>query len=120
MKRRPLSLEQFCRIVGAAVESLPAAFHAYIENVVVDVQDQPTEQDLAALDDREDVSDEVDLLGLFVGVPITQQAYGDHHPNVIKIFRRPMLAASPTRSILVRNIKATVIHELAHHFGFSE
>jgi predicted Zn-dependent protease with MMP-like domain len=60
------------------------------------------------------------LLGLFIGVPVTAQSYGDRHPNVVKIFRRPMEEVSRTRGALLRNIRATVIHEFAHHFGYSE
>ncbi len=116
--RRRLSWKQFCDTVEEAVASLPAPFHEYLENVVVDVQEEPADHDYAALHDRG--GEPGLLLGLFVGVPLTQQGYGDRHPNVVKIFRRPMEQVSRTRGALVRNIRATVIHEFAHHFGFSE
>ena len=118
-RRRRLTWHEFCEAVAEAVESLPDPFHDYLENVAVDVQEEPAEEDYARLRER---GSEVQglLLGLFSGVPITSQSYGDHHPNVIKIFRRPMEQVSRTRGALLRNIRATVIHEFAHHFGFSE
>jgi|SRR5579863_4012961 len=117
--RQQMSWQAFCDAVTEAVESLPEPFQRYLENVVVDVQEEPSERDYAALADRDGEPVGL-LLGLFIGVPLTKQSYGEHSPNVVKIFRRPMEQASRTRGALVRNIRATVIHEFAHHFGFSE
>ena len=117
--RRRMLWREFCAVVEEAVASLPDAFHPYLENVAVDVLDEPSEHDYAALEDRGIPADGL-LLGLFIGVPVTRQSYGDHAPNMIKIFRRPLEQVSRTRGALLRNIRATVIHELAHHFGFSE
>jgi predicted Zn-dependent protease with MMP-like domain len=117
--RRRMSWHEFCDTVREAVESLPAEFHRYLENVAVDVEEEPGEVDYAALDDRE-VEDDGLLLGVFHGVPLTEQSYGIPHPNVIRIFRRPLEEVTRTRRGLIRQIRATVIHELAHHFGFSE
>jgi predicted Zn-dependent protease with MMP-like domain len=116
--RRRLSWKQFCDTVEEAVASLPGPFQKYLENVVVDVQEEPSDHDYAAIYDRGEGGGL--LLGLFIGVPLTKQGYGDRHPNVVKIFRRPMEQVSRTRGALLRNIRATVIHEFAHHFGFSE
>jgi predicted Zn-dependent protease with MMP-like domain len=118
--RRRMSFRQFCDAVEEAVASLPEPFHQYLENVVVDVQEEPTDHDYAALNDRGGKAGGGLLLGLFIGVPVTAQSYGDRHPNVVKIFRRPMEQVSRTRGALLRNIRATVIHEFAHHFGYSE
>jgi len=120
MRKLQISVGQFCRLVASVVDSLPEPLRRHLENVVVDVFEEPDAEDYQALADRAETGQQADLLGLFVGVPLTQQGYGDHYPNVIKIFRRPMLAASSTRAMLERNIRATVIHELAHHFGFDE
>jgi len=121
MVKRRMSFRDFCDAVREAVDSLPAQFRPYLENVVVDVDEEPSADDIARLEDREDLDqDESQLLGLFSGVPLTAQEYGEHHPNVVKIFRRPMERVCRTRRSLIRNIRATVIHEFAHHFGFSE
>ena len=118
--RRRLSWSQFCEAVEEAVASLPEPFHEYLDNVVVDVQEEPSVRDYAALEGRGGAEGTRLLLGLFIGVPLTSQGYGDRHPNVVKIFRRPMERVSRTRGALLRNIRATVIHEFAHHFGFTE
>ena len=117
--RRRMSWHEFCETVEEAVASLPDFFHPYLENVAVDVEEEPTEQDYEVLSDR-GLPVEGLLLGLFIGVPLTKQSFGDRSPNVIKIYRRPMEQVSRTRGQLLRNIRATVIHEFAHHFGFSE
>lgn len=118
--RRRMSWEQFCAAVEEAVQSLPAPFHKYLENVVVDVQEEPSERHYQSIEERGLAEDHGLLLGLFTGVPLTKQSYGDRYPNVVTIFRRPMEQVSRTRGALLRNIRATVIHEFAHHFGFSE
>jgi predicted Zn-dependent protease with MMP-like domain len=118
--RRRLSWHEFCDVVREAVESLPDPIPRYLENVAVDVEEEPTEHDYSAREERGDPTDDGLLLGLFIGVPITDQSFGDHNPNVIKIFRRPHERISRTRKALLRNIRATVVHEFAHHFGFSE
>lgn len=118
--KRRMSWRQFCEAVEEAVGSLPEPFHQYLENVVVDVQEEPSEQDYATIADRGGRDGGALLLGLFIGVPLTSQSYGDRHPNVVKIFRRPIEQISRTRGSLLRNIRATVVHEFAHHFGFSE
>lgn len=116
-----LSWDDFCDAVREAVDSLPPGFGPYLENVVVDVENDPSPEDLERLQDRTDAST-VDglLLGLFIGVPLTEQGYGDHYPNRVVIYRRPTQRVSRTRRALLKNIRATVIHEFAHHFGFSE
>jgi predicted Zn-dependent protease with MMP-like domain len=117
---RRLSWHEFCAVVREAVESLPDPFPKYLENVAVDVQEEPTDEDYAALAERGDAARDGLLLGLFIGVPLTRQGYGDHYPNVIKIFRRPMERVSRSRPALLRNIRSTVVHEFAHHFGFTD
>ena len=116
-----LSMGEFCRLVRRTVEGLPERFQPYLENVVVDVELEPSDEHWERVEGRDDLSAEEGLLlGLFVGVPLTSQPYGDHHPNVIKIFKRPIEEVSETRRELETNIRKTVIHELAHHFGFKD
>ena len=69
------------------------------------------------LDPREDT-----LFGLYTGVPLDQRGgwYGNVLPDVIVLYRRPLLAACGTRGQLIRQIQLTLLHEIGHHFGFSE
>lgn len=118
-RRRKMTFDEFCAAVTAALDALPESFRQYLEDVVVDVLEEPTAADCAAhdSDEEENVSE---LLGLFKGVPLTEQHYGDHYPNQVLIFRGPLERVSRSHADLLKNIRATVIHELAHHFGFSE
>lgn len=115
-----LSWNEFCDVVREAVDSLPEPFPQYLENVVVDVVEEPSDEDYTALEERGDHAAEGLLLGLFIGVPLTRQGYGDRYPNVVRIFRRPLEQVSRTRGALIRNIRSTVVHEFAHHFGFTD
>lgn len=62
-----------------------------------------------------------ELLGLYVGVPLTQQSvfYVNPFPERIYLFRRPILRAAGGRP-LVEVIREVVIHEVGHHFGFDD
>jgi predicted Zn-dependent protease with MMP-like domain len=113
-----LTFSEFCDVVAEAVESLPEAFQPYLENVVVDVFNEATAEDLKQVEGRDDLHGEV--LGLFIGVPITEQSYGQRPMNVVKIFRRPLERVSRSREALLQNIRATILHEFGHHFGYSE
>lgn len=118
--RERLSWNEFCSVVREAIESLPDPFPKYLENVAVDVVEEPADSDYEALERRGDRAATGLLLGLFIGVPLTKQGFGDHYPNVIRIFRRPLEQVSRTRGALRRHIRSTVIHEFAHHFGFTD
>jgi predicted Zn-dependent protease with MMP-like domain len=59
-------------------------------------------------------------MGLFEGTPLTEQAYGAHAPNRIVLFKQPIERACRSRAEIAYEIRRTVIHELAHHFGYSE
>ena len=64
-----------------------------------------------------------DLLGLYQGVPrVEQSAFAPPPilPHRIILFRRPILGLSRNRREVVEQIKKTLIHEVAHHFGFSD
>jgi len=118
--RSKLSWEEFCEAVREAVDSIPQPFAVHLKNVAVDVEEEPAPRDYEALELRGDLKQGSLLLGLFTGVPITRQGYGDHYPNVIRIFRRPLEKISRTRGALLRRIRATVVHEFAHHFGYTD
>lgn len=118
--RNKLSWDEFCEAVREAVDSIPQPFARHLENVAVDVEEEPSPRDYEVLEHRGALQEGSLLLGLFTGVPITKQGYRDHYPNVIRIFRRPLERVSRTRGALLRHIRATVVHEFAHHFGYTD
>ena len=63
------------------------------------------------------------LLGLYEGIPLTKRdaGYGGMvMPDQISIFRLPILARCADEAEVVRQVRVTVIHEVAHHFGIGD
>ena len=100
-----ISSAEFERLVSEALDSLPERFASLLENVVVIVEDEPSEEDL-------DITGEDELLGIFrVQPPL---------PDQVAIFRNPILRISRDRREAMREIRETVIHELGHYFGLDD
>jgi predicted Zn-dependent protease with MMP-like domain len=105
----------FEQLVAEALESIPDQFKTYLNNVAVRVKRSPSAQEIARLSLREHGL----LLGLYEGVDVTRQgAAGAPQPEVITIYRRPIeryCRGDPDR--IREQVRRTVLHELAHHFG---
>ena len=100
---------EFEGLVNEALDAIPDELSALIENVVVLVEDDAP-------------ADDPDLLGLYDGVALTER-YGDYGmvlPDRIFIYRRPLLEMCATEEELVREVRITVVHEIAHHFGIDD
>ncbi len=108
---------QFEEYVREAVERLPASFRQYMDNVSIIVEDTPSEQQL-----RENgVPPGHTLFGLYEGVPKSERGnYGFVAPDRITIFQEPIQRASSSRREVKRQVRETVWHEIAHHFGMDE
>src|SRR5947209_19218642 len=124
MKR--MSLSRFGRIVAGVMETLPEEFKPYLDNVAVEVEEEPDEETLrsAGFTD-EDIEAGDSLYGLFVPLPLPSLWSGDvvdlpDLPHRILVFKRPLEEDFRDPRQLRIEIRKTVIHELAHHFGFSE
>ncbi|MDI3341053.1 MAG: metallopeptidase family protein [Sphaerobacter sp.] len=106
----------FERLVVEALDELPDEFLAALDNVDIVIEREPTrEQRLAA-----GVGGGT-LFGLYEGVPLTDRAgYGLVLPDKITIFQGPIMRAARTHAEIREIVRATVIHELAHHFGISD
>src|SRR5687768_16677378 len=124
MKR--LSMKQFCRIVRDVMATLPEDFLPYLDNVVVDVEEEPDEKTLrkAGLTDEEIAEGET-LLGLFDPLELPGLAGGDFVAtddmlHRLVIFKRPLEEEFPDLAEQREQIRKTVIHELAHHFGWTD
>jgi predicted Zn-dependent protease with MMP-like domain/curved DNA-binding protein CbpA len=104
----------FERMVDDALASVPEEFRAQMENLVVRVEEEPSEDDLRS----GEVPPGHTLLGLYHGVPLTRQGFRGTGPEVITIYRGPIerhCYHDPQR--IRAQVRATVLHELAHHFG---
>src|SRR3972149_6683504 len=65
--------------------------------------------------------DEV-LYGLYIGTPLPDRGadYGNTTPDVIALYRGPLEEDFPDREELIYEIEVTLVHEIAHYFGFAE
>lgn len=106
-----ISERDFERLVGEALDRIPAELTALIDNVAIFIEDEAPE-------------DDPELLGLYEGVPLTER--GDTYfgtallPDAITIFRLPILRICDSRDRVVDEVRITVVHEVAHHFGIDD
>jgi predicted Zn-dependent protease with MMP-like domain len=102
-------------LVAEALDSLPEEFAARMENVQVVVEDEPPREMLAGMPRGST------LLGLYHGIPLTQRGqYGNVLPDKISIYRGPIVRLYRTPDAIRAQVRKTVIHEIAHHFGISD
>jgi predicted Zn-dependent protease with MMP-like domain len=95
--------------VRAALDSLPPELQRAMSNVEIVVEDE----------NREDP----DLFGLYLGIPLTErgESYAGVLPDKIAIYRIPLEEEfGDDAEVLEEEIRVTVVHEIAHHFGIDE
>jgi predicted Zn-dependent protease with MMP-like domain len=102
-------VSEFDTAVRRALESLPADLREAMENVAVVVEEENPE--------------DPDLYGLYSGIALTERtsSYAGALPDKISIYRRPLeedFGHDP--DLLEDEIRVTVLHEIAHHFGIGE
>lgn len=112
-------IEEFERLAEEAYARLPQAFRDLAANVVVRVDDWPDEETLEELE----AESAYDLLGLFRGIGLaeTGEAASGQFPNMIWLYRRPILDYWAEHDETLGAVIAHVlIHEIGHHFGLSD
>jgi predicted Zn-dependent protease with MMP-like domain len=111
--------DNFQAMAEAAYAALPANFVAAIENVVVLTDDYPD----AGVQLEMRTHSPLELLGLYQGWPLPERgsSYGGHPPDVIHLYREPILAYCREHGEdVTRCIRHVLIHEIGHYFGFSD
>ena len=95
-------------LVGEALDLIPEELGRLMDNVVVLVEDFPPRGQR--------------LLGLYHGVPLTERGttYAGMLPDTITIYRVPILRMCNTEEQVIDEVRHTVVHEVAHHFGISD
>lgn len=102
------------RIVCEAVNDLPSEFRTRLANVAIVVESWPP--------GGRGANTGGPLLGLYQGTPLGQRG-GDYHlalPDRITIYSGPILTIWRTRAEVVRELRATVVHEVGHYFGLDD
>ena len=104
----------------ATVAALPAAFRSAAKEVVIRIEEFPSEEMLDSLD----LEDSFELTGLYDGTPLTDKSVSEQatQPDTIWLFRRAILDEWAARGnvTLGELVAHVVIHELAHHFGWTD
>jgi predicted Zn-dependent protease with MMP-like domain len=113
------SLAEMEAMAHEIFERLPRHFRELCEGLVIRVDDFPTEEVLNELE----VEGEFDLLGLFQGVGLPVRSTQDiaQLPNMIWLYRRPILDYwAEHEETLGHVVRHVLIHEIGHHFGLSD
>jgi predicted Zn-dependent protease with MMP-like domain len=97
-------------LVSEALDGVPEQLMALLQNVVVLTADEPP------------AGEEPELLGLYEGIPLTERDgyYSGVLPDRITIYRGPTLRLVRDWDEAVREVRITVVHEIAHHFGIDD
>ena len=113
MRRR-----RFDRLVFDALEEIPEPFRQRLENVDIVVKRRPGPSDYRFTGSKRGDR----LYGLYEGVPLSERHGGGlfEMPDKITLFREPLERDFPDDASLVREVRNTVLHEIAHFFGLSE
>lgn len=107
--------EDFETAVTDALDSIPGDLAAAMSNVAVFIEDE--------YEPGPGEDPETELLGLYEGTPLTERdSWWDAGslPDRIIVFSGPLMRMCSSREELVKEIRITVIHEVAHHFGIND
>jgi predicted Zn-dependent protease with MMP-like domain len=113
------SLEEFERLADEAYRLLPGTFRELCKDLLIRVAEYPTDE---VLDDM-GIESELDLLGLFqgVGLPFRSESVSGQMPNMIWLYRVPMLLYwAEHDETLTTIVTHVLVHEIGHHFGLSD
>jgi predicted Zn-dependent protease with MMP-like domain len=113
------SLEELEVLADDVFRRLPQKFRALCQDLVIKVEDFPTDEVL----DTMGAETEFDLLGLFqgVGLPFRSESAPAQMPNMVFLYRRPILDYwAEHEETLGAVVQHVLVHEVGHHFGLSD
>jgi predicted Zn-dependent protease with MMP-like domain len=113
----PMDRRRFERLVDEAIASLPEEIRGKMDNVAVLVEDRPGRGDAPRDGRRRGL-----LLGLYRGQPLTSRdsRYGMVLPDTITIYQENIEAVCRNEGEIREEVRRTVWHEIAHHFGIDD
>jgi predicted Zn-dependent protease with MMP-like domain len=115
----PPSLAEIEELAQRALGTIPRQLKRHLRRVVIQIEEFPDEETEAAMG----LDTPFDILGLYRGVALPHKSVGDPRPDpdMILLYRRPILdywcESGEDLAYLVRHV---LIHEIGHHFGFSD
>jgi predicted Zn-dependent protease with MMP-like domain len=113
------TLTELEAIAGEAFATIPRTLSRHVADVVIRVVEFPDEETMEAME----LESPFDILGLYVGVSLDQKSLSDTPSDIdrIYLYRRPLLDYwCETDENLYHLIRHVLIHEIGHHFGFSD
>ena len=115
---QPPSIDDLIEMAEEGFERIPARLRAMVRGVAIQVVDFPDDETL----DEMGLESPFDLLGLYTGTPFGQKTFAiATRPDMIFLYRRPILDYwCETGEDLGHVVRHVLIHEIGHHFGFSD
>jgi predicted Zn-dependent protease with MMP-like domain len=118
-ERIPPTISNIEALANSALGAIPRQLKKYLGEVVIRVEEFPDEE----TEETMGLDSPFDILGLYRGVALPHKSVSDPQPNLDMIFlyRRPILDYwCETGEDLERVVRHVLIHEIGHHFGFSD
>ena len=115
----PPSAEEIEAIARRTLDTLPEPFARHLTDVVLLVEDFADDRTLSEMG----IEDPFDLTGIYEGLPLTEKSVDQSGtlPDRVRLFRRPILDEWADGNDTLEHLVAHVlIHEIGHHFGFSD
>ena len=115
----PPSLDDIAEMAETALATIPEPLRDKVEGVALQIADFPDDETCAQME----LESPFDLMGLYVGTPFGERGLDDtpSQPDMIFLYRRPILDYwCETEEDLPHVVRHVLIHEIGHHFGFSD
>ncbi len=116
---RSPTAHDIAELAEKALAEIPAQLAEHVRGVGIAVEEMPDDDTLDDLG----IESVWELTGLYRGIPLTQRSLGDvaPQPDLIFLYRQPILLEwIETGEDLYRLVRNVLVHEVAHHFGFSD
>ena len=100
--------ERFEELAAEAVASLPESLSSRMDNVAIIVEDEARGRN---------------LFGLYEGIPLTRRGISNYNavmPDRITLYQKTICQVCANEEDVRAQVRKTVIHEIAHHFGISD
>jgi predicted Zn-dependent protease with MMP-like domain len=116
---KPPTADQIAELADRALAAIPTRLAEHIRGVGISVEEMPDQETLDDLG----IESAWELTGLYRGIPLTARSLSDvaPQPDLICLYRQPILLEwIETGEDLYRLVCSVLVHEIAHHFGFSD